>query len=246
MSWIRKLFGGSASADSPPQPIRIEIPPPEGEEGEVRGDQLLRKLWAEDLLRAEGIPINSHLPFVESEAEIEPRSAREVAERLLALTIVAMKGEGMAADQVDEIVRQRDARGFFTPKELAFIENRDPSLHDRTQFSWRYEAAWVLLWALNLVDGQLGLPRDVCDVGFLVGTVRDAEDLTAAELRPMNDILNETDLIYRCHWAVVQARLDGDPSPAGLEPGVTMERHKALNWLVRYFDAEWDDVTTDT
>ena len=243
MSWISKLFGGGD--DPPRERIRVEIPPPDGDI-DARGDQLLRKQWAEEVLRAEGVPINPHLPFIESEGEIEPRSAREVAERLAALTIVAMKGEGMPAEQVDEVVSQRVARAFFTPNELAFINDRAPDLHARTQFSWRYEAAWVLLWALNLVEGTLGQPRDICDVGFLVETVRDTGDLAARGLRPMNDILNETDLIYRYHWAVTQARLDGEPPPAGLDPGVTMERHHALNWLVRYFDADWDDVTTDT
>jgi hypothetical protein len=32
----------------------------------------------------------------------------------------------------------------------------------------------------------------------------------------------------------------------GLDPGVIQERHHALNWLVRFEDAEWDDVDTPT
>jgi hypothetical protein len=32
----------------------------------------------------------------------------------------------------------------------------------------------------------------------------------------------------------------------GLDPGVTMERHHALNGLIGYDDADWDDVATDT
>ncbi|MDR2636809.1 MAG: DUF4272 domain-containing protein [Zoogloeaceae bacterium] len=31
-----------------------------------------------------------------------------------------------------------------------------------------------------------------------------------------------------------------------MEPGVTMERHYALNWLIGYMDQEWDDISTDT
>jgi hypothetical protein len=44
----------------------------------------------------------------------------------------------------------------------------------------------------------------------------------------------------------VDARLKGKKPPAGVEPGVTLERHHALNWLVGYMDRDWDDVTTDT
>jgi hypothetical protein len=29
-------------------------------------------------------------------------------------------------------------------------------------------------------------------------------------------------------------------------PGVIEERHYALNWLIGYFNQDWDDVATDT
>jgi hypothetical protein len=45
---------------------------------------------------------------------------------------------------------------------------------------------------------------------------------------------------------VRQAELDEKAAPAKLEAGVVAERHYALNWLVRYGDADWDDVDTPT
>jgi hypothetical protein len=54
--------------------------------------------------------------------------------------------------------------------------------------------------------------------------------------------LGTLDLSYRMHWATRQAGLHNKPAPAGLEPGVILERHYALNWLVRFEDAEWDGV----
>ena len=243
MSWLRRLFGVGKDR---PQPIRVELPA--AEEGmTLHGDQPLRKEWAESVLQAEGIPVNPYLPVIESEAEIILRTPQEVADRLRALVIVAFKGsENPDQALIESIVAERALRPLFTPEELAFIDDPDPGQRDRIQFSWRCEAAWVLLWALNHVEGQLGPPREMCDVPFLSETVHQVADLTARGLRPANDILNEADLIYRCHWAVRQAGLDGDPPPAGLDPGVTMERHHALNWLIGYGDTDWDDVGTDT
>jgi hypothetical protein len=244
VTWLRKLFGGGG--DPPPAPIRVELPPAEGDV-EVYGDQPLRKEWAEGVLRAEGIPVNPHLPMIESEAEAALRTPREVADRLHALVFVAFKGsEAPDRSVVDAIVAERGLRPLFTPDELAFVDDPAPDDRARAQFSWRCEAAWVLLWALNHVEGQLGLPRALCDVPFLSATVFDEPDLAARGLRRANDILNEADLVYRCHWAVRQAALDGRPPPAGLHPGVTMERHHALNWLIGYDGADWDDVSTDT
>jgi len=246
MSWFRRLFGDDGGGPPGSEPIRVQLPA-DGDEVEVRGDQPLRKAWAESVLRAEGIAVNPHLPMIESEAETRLRTPREVADRLRALVIVAFKGsESPDQSLVESIVEERGLRALFTPEELAFIDDPNPDERAGIQFSWRAEAAWVLLWALNHVEGQLGPPREMCDIRFLAGTVHDTEDLAARGLRPANDILNEADLIYRCHWAVRQASLDGNPPPAGLDPGVTMERHHALNWLIGYGDCDWDDVTTDT
>ncbi len=70
--------------------------------------------------------------------------------------------------------------------------------------------------------------------------------MAQAKLRPQAELLDAADLIYRTHWAVRQARLDGEPSPAGLDPGVVHERHYALNWLIGYAGQAWDDMSTDT
>lgn len=67
-----------------------------------------------------------------------------------------------------------------------------------------------------------------------------------AKLRPLAELLDQTDRIYRYHWAVVNARVSGTAPPAGLEPGVVLERHYALNWIIGYMEQEWDEITTDT
>jgi hypothetical protein len=128
------------------------------------------------------------------------------------------------------------------------VLDNSPSQHDRIQFIWRYEAASTLLWALGFV-AQLGKPVQPCDVKFAVRTMtgtttsRFIED---SELRPIADILDQADLIYRYHWAVRNARLKGEQIPADLDPDVTEERHYALNWLIGYLEQAWDHVSTDT
>lgn len=76
---------------------------------------------------------------------------------------------------------------------------------------------------------------------------RDIETfIKEAKLRPLNEILDPADLIYRYHWAVVDAIINGKAAPAGLDSGVVMERHYALNWLIGYMDQSWDNISTDT
>jgi Domain of unknown function (DUF4272) len=192
--------------------------------------------------------INQYLPVIETEAEARKRTKVEVAYRALALLAVAVKGEGLEQEMVERIKRDYGLASHLTPKEAAFVRDKNPSQHDRIQFSWRYEAAWVLLWALGYVE-DLKPPSVICDVPRAVSIMkeRSAEQFIAdARLRPLAQILDEADLIYRYNWAVVDARVNGDPAPSGLDPGVVQERHHALNWLIGYMEQEWDDVSTDT
>jgi hypothetical protein len=76
--------------------------------------------------------------------------------------------------------------------------------------------------------------------------VSEEELLAHTHLRPTAAVLDALDLHLRLHWAARQARLDGNGGMKGLDPGVVQERHHALNWLVRFEEADWDDVDTPT
>jgi hypothetical protein len=213
----------------------------------VADDAADRKSRSETRLRNEGVPVNPNLPAIVSEAGARLRTPREVADRVLALTLVSMKGEGLDQDTLMEIVNDRKAIDLFTAEERAFINNTEPSEADKIRFTWRYEAAWVLLWALRQHREPLGPPRNLCDPARLVTIVRDTPDVSVHGLRAAADILDKTDMIYRYHWAIAQARLDSKSPPSHMHPGVALERHHALNWLTGYNNnCDWDDVTTDT
>jgi hypothetical protein len=210
-------------------------------------EALERKARSEAVLKSEGLPINQHLPVIETEGQATRRSKEEVAYRAMALLVVAVKGEGLEQARTLEIVKEYDLEQHLTPDELAFIRNPSPSQDQKVQFSWRYEAAWTLLWALGYVE-TLGKPTEICDVQRAVKTMLDREPeqfVAEATLRPLSEILDQADLIYRYNWAAVDARVNGGDL-ADLDPGVTVERHHALNWLIGYMDQAWDDITTDT
>ena len=67
-----------------------------------------------------------------------------------------------------------------------------------------------------------------------------------ASLRPVGELLDALDTTFCLHWVTTEASVRKVQPPAGLEPGVISERHHALNWLTRFEDADWDEVTTPT
>ena len=207
-----------------------------------------RRLRSEEVLTTDGVPIAEYLPVIETEAESTLRTVDELARRALALLIVAAKGAGMEQSQVEKLIESYGIAADLSPEESAFAYDPMPSEDVRLQFNWRYEAAWPLLWALGYVE-ELGKPDDTCDVQLAVGLVRNRttqQVIAGANLRPLREILDQADLIYCYHWAVVDARINGRIAPAGLHPGVAYERHYALNWMIGYEDQPWDEISTDT
>lgn len=207
-----------------------------------------RRVRSVTILKDRGVPFIDHLPVIEDSTTTKRRSTEEIARRAIALAIVSMKGEGLEQETVESLLEKYGATPFLTANETEFVVNEEPDENSRIQFVWRYECLWVMLWALGYVD-ELKYPESVCDVKEAVSIIADrsTEQIVAdSQLRELSEILDQADLIYRYHWAVVSARLEGEPPPASLEKGVVMERHHALNWLIGYMEQEWDDVTTDT
>jgi hypothetical protein len=199
-------------------------------------------------MRTQGVPVNEWLPVIESETEVAPRSKEEVAMRAAATLVVALKGEGLGQVHVDDIVRDYRLAGWLTPEEKRFIDNPATTEGERNTHVWRYEAANVLLWALGYV-ATLDAPRTGCDPSKLAVLLKEnprEQFIAKARLRPMSEILDQADLIYRYRWALDDARIKQQPAPAGLVDDVAMERHHALNWLTRYADQAWDDISLDT
>jgi len=228
--------GSSAPEDEP------ERAPSAAAEAEARKQRSIA------ILASEGVPINEHLPTIEAEAEVPRRSTEEVALRSIALMVVAAKATTRDQEQTRRRIATYRLHDAFTPNERAFIEHPQPAPRDCTQLSWRIECAWVMLWALGFV-GALGRPDKQVEPSVVIDSLKArGRDRFAAEarLRPTGELLDAADLLYRYHWAVRDAELNGLAPPANLEAGVVLEWHYALNWLIGYRDAEWDDVTTDT
>lgn len=197
-------------------------------------------------LQREKIPFIGHLPVVVDSAQAALRDPQQIAERLICLLLIAEVAEGKTLPEYTTQLDAFNLRGAATPDELAFAQDAMPIKQDVIKFSQRLEAAWVLAWALGVVD-TLGRPDDFCQPDVMKRWLYPAgvaDLLRAARPRPITDVLDLYDLHYRYHWAVNDAELYGTRMPGRLIPAVVYERHYAFHWLVSTL--EWDKVTTDT
>lgn len=215
---------------------------------QVADEAVARRDRSHVRLQAEKVPINPNLPVIEDSAAALRRNADEIGVRALALLAVSMKGAGAPEADYRGFIRRFALDAAFTPAETDFLANAAPSERDMIQFSWRFEAACTLLWAIGLID-SLDRPEKECTAASVMPLL-DAPDraaaLQGARLRPIAAILDEADLIYRYRWAIVDIQVGGDPVPEWLSADIALERHHALNWLVVNPPEPWDDVSLDT
>lgn len=214
-----------------------------------------RKEASIHILKQHIIPYIDWLPVIESVEEIEARTAEHIAKRAIACLWVIQvacdldnqKYDDETQEFVFDVLSRMQVLDELTDKEKAIL-NRDVSQQDVINMVWKYEAYWVLLWALGIVDA-LNYPEGIVDCDFAIQAVTSVESfdefMQKVQLRDMEEILDQADLIYRYDWACVDARLKQQAAPAGLNASVVMERHAALNWLIQR-DGDWDhsDVST--
>ena len=215
-----------------------------------------RKARSNDLLAFQGVPLCRSLPSIVADEDCTLRSVDEVVGRTLSLLVMAVhaemirdRGAEQAAKSIGELLDQFQVRPFLSPEERAFVEAAAPEEQMVLTFVWRYECAWTGLWALGLVP-DFAYPDSICDVGIMVSLVKECGDMEGvrarATLLSATKILDEADKMYRYDWACVDAEVKNVDAPANLASGVVQERHRMLNWLICYQNAEWDDVRTDT
>lgn len=209
-----------------------------------------RKKQTEILLKYLNIPFIDHLPLIEEESEVKIRTAQEITERVLILVYLAYVSEVPdERENVIEFLKTNLLWDKVSPDEKELFQKEELTSQESANISWRSEGVWLLLWTINKVD-KLELPIEQVEIPEIVSRLPKfltdpSEFIKCAIIRPTTEILDQSDLIYRLHWATRNANLSSQPMPANLNLSIIMERHYAINWVTFYAD-EWDEISTDT
>lgn len=211
-------------------------------------------------LKSKNIKTLESLPHIEAYEDIQIREKKEIVDRALGLVLIALYAESLMSSEgdieesrnfVNKVMAIYEAYDVFSPKEKTFFESNSPSQAEVINFSWQYEPYVVMLWALGFYSAEeaLGVPAEICDVPKAAKTLNQfrsyKEFFGASEVLDKELIVDQADLIYRYNWVSVDERIN-NVTGNELVWSITMERHKALNWLISYGHDDWDDVGTDT
>lgn len=206
-------------------------------------------------LAQQDVPYIDWLPPIKSEDETVYKTKETIAKRAIACLISIQA----ACDQNNDsytpesaqwclgLIQQFELEQALTPSEVKILNNEGDA-QDVINMIWKYEAYWSLLWALGLVE-TLEFPNDTVDCDYAINVVAQCETfeefMQSVNLRDLETVLDEADLIYRYHWACVNARINQQEMPNGMIESVVSERRAGLDWLIRH-DADWDNPDLNT
>ncbi|WP_295767821.1 DUF4272 domain-containing protein [uncultured Mucilaginibacter sp.] len=248
---LNLLIDGNGACEVETLKVQIETAHFDADQSVVTDEQRARKENSEAIIKAKGIKVNVNLPCIETEDEVVFRTAQEVATRVSVLSVVNYVAFNTIPPNVAiDYLKQHNLWEHATSKEKDFLLH--PTAEKQTVETWKAEDIYVLMWALGKVN-TLDFPENLCNLNDIadddqpVGSDRDPHSfIDAATIsRSPKEILDAADLYYRLDWACVDARLNMQEMKQ-VHPGVVYERHYALNWLISYQNAEWDDVSCDT
>ncbi len=165
----------------------------------------------------------------------------------------AVNNENLLAKIIDWLKREKIWE-YVSQKERRLFEGKvtdEPSLMN---FSWQMESAYVLAWSLGLVkdisencepmndkefkDLSENVPPIGGDLGEFLSNLNYIDKIKIIDENLFNELV--TTYLRDIYFS-------GKSSTSHINPTVSFERHKSLNWLRRFSGIEeWDETDTST
>ena len=201
------------------------------------------KIKNNQYLSSLGIEINQNLPLIEDLQEVQPRSAQDVAGRLSAIAYII--GLAFGANRIDLIDNLKKFKlwDYVSTYEKSLLQSDKISEQDRINMEWLSESAQALAWSISIVELDHFKHCDD-DLATKIPFNSDPTNFIAsAHLRPIEEIQEQSDLLYRMHWYTRNCKLTD--TNCVLSTSTIAERRKAIDWVYGV-EEDWDEVPLDT
>lgn len=205
---------------------------------------LERKKNSEDLLSREFIPVDLDLPAFYEEQELTLRSAQEVAKRILVLAYLNCLTQAPESQaEIVAFLQEENLWEVASEEEKRLFKESEWTEDEITMVLWHSEAMELLLWALSKIE-TLPWPTQEQDIGHTISLLPPflspvSSFVESVFLRPLSEIADQADLLFRMRWAMMKAEEQGK-EPLPLHPAIAYERQHAMDWLLCLRE-QWDE-----
>lgn len=193
------------------------------------------------LLRGKGIYVTNDLLLIPDREKVKLKPIEEIAKSLITLMITSVYSESLLKGKdineakilTEKIISKYKAQDFFTEKEKVYLESKELN-KDIIKSYLRYERLYIMEWVLGFVY-DIPFPERKCDAAFIVELLLkydSVEDIVKnAEVRHIDNILNEADLASCLNWACKYADKFNLKAPSNMDKYIVYERYEAFKFL---------------
>jgi hypothetical protein len=187
---------------------------------------------------------NLSLPLIESVSDLRPKSANQVARRIIAASNIAALCFGVPVEKIKENLYGAEVWTELTDDEKnLFADGVSPLA--RSKGRWIAESVQFMAWSLGLVDlNHLAECADDLAAKMPKPSDDHSHFITKATLRPFAEIMQEADTLYMLHWRAVESSLHDEPDKRIVLPRISYRRH-AADWILGTAET-WDEISLDT
>lgn len=172
----------------------------------------------------------------------------EAASRMLVLLTVAFSAYSFnETDKLTDWIKKEDLWKAVSEKEKEFFRSPDPSEETKAALSWRFECAYMLAWALQIVE-TLPDPMEECSEELVkeflsntpgIGNTTN-EFFRHLQFRPYSEMVNEY-LFYTTASAYFIDIHEKDlANTSSINERAAYERGLILQWLLGLNGKDWD------
>jgi hypothetical protein len=178
------------------------------------------------------------------------KSKKHIAERAYLLHLVYMVSIGQMDAKV--AIKYLETHSIFfklTKKEYDFLNQRNYVLN--TDFTWRIERIWILLWVLKKVDFPSFPIQTCCTTSvnkafYQQNFLKEPDEFikSCVEYRDKREVMVLLDLYLRLNWYAIENKLKGQQVQQFNER-IVYERLYALQWVTQNKKLKWDESQLD-
>ena len=215
----------------------------------------MRRAQSIEKLKLYGIDYIENLPVTYEANEVKIKSIEDIAKRYIANIIsIQVAYDLLNNADVDcslnffnDLLNMYESRDALNELERKVLR-KELGKKELVNLTWQYESLNVLSWVLGLKK-DLNFPNEVCDASYLVEVIATSKNLSEfivkCNIIDVETILDELDLEYRYHWAIVDKRINPSTNAVGLDEEIVVERRRALEWLFEDID-DWNKISLNT
>ncbi|MFN8577435.1 MAG: DUF4272 domain-containing protein [Candidatus Sericytochromatia bacterium] len=188
------------------------------------------------IIQSRGFNVPENLPLIVCEEEVNFKKPQDIAKRAIVLFYLIKKVQGLISKkELKDFLLKEDLIKYLDSKEESFLKHSVHSKNEIDNTLSKLESIKTMLWVLKHIFhiGFVDKAFSLEEIKTLVNEIGLNDIINSSELRPIKEILDHYDLVYRLFYYLKDMKNNNiDISETKIDERIVSERLSTLRWLL--------------